>query len=111
MYPATTVEPAFTIKSITESGIMRIIRSLKPSNAKDVFGMDTTMLNDLGSVLVNPITLIINLSISTGQFPNAWKSAIVTPILKSGDLTSLSNYRPISILLTASKIAEKWVAE
>ena len=108
---ATIVEPAFSLTNITESQVMKTIRSLKPSKAKDVFGMDSTMLKDLGSVLAYPITFIINQSISIGQFPNAWKSGIVTPIFKSGDLKSLSSYRLISIPPTASKIAEKWVTE
>uniref|UniRef100_A0A8C1Z289 Reverse transcriptase domain-containing protein n=1 Tax=Cyprinus carpio TaxID=7962 RepID=A0A8C1Z289_CYPCA len=73
--------------------------------------MDTNMLKDLGSALATPIASIINLSISSGHFPKAWKSAIVTPVFKSGLSTSMNNYRPISILLAISKIAEKWVAE
>lgn len=40
-----------------------------------------------------------------------WKSAIVTPIFKSGDHHSTCNYRPISILPIMSKVAEKCVAE
>lgn len=43
--------------------------------------------------------------------PDAWKSAIVTPIIKSGDLYSTCNYRPISILPIMFKAAEKWVIE
>lgn len=61
--------------------------------------------------LATPIASIINFSISSGYFPKAWKSAIVRPGFKSGDSTSLHNYRPISILPAISKIAEKWVAE
>ena len=37
--------------------------------------------------------------------------ASVTPIFKSGSKTSVTNYRPISILPTISKVAEKWVAK
>ncbi|XP_061607052.1 small fragment nuclease isoform X1 [Phyllopteryx taeniolatus] len=73
--------------------------------------MDTSMLKDLGSTLAPPIASIINLSISSGHFPKAWKSAIVTPVFKSGDSTSLNNYRPRSILPAISKVAEKWVSE
>lgn len=41
--------------------ITGIIRSLKLSKAKDVFGMDSTMLKDIGSSLASPITKIVNL--------------------------------------------------
>lgn len=80
-----TMEPASSSNIVPESKITGIIRSLKPSKAKDVFGMDSTMLKDLGSSLASPITKIVNLSISQGEFPSVWKSAIVTPIFKSGD--------------------------
>lgn len=91
-YPALSATQSFTITNITETKVIDLIQSLKPSKAKDVFGMDTNMLKDLGSALATPIASIINLSISSGHFPKAWKSAIVTPVFKSGDSTSLHNY-------------------
>lgn len=67
----TLAEPVFTIKYITEPEVMKIISSHKPIKAKDVYGIDRTMLKDLGLALVTPITSFINLSISNRQFPNA----------------------------------------
>lgn len=110
-HSALSTTQSFTITNITETIVSNLIQSLKPSKAKDVFGMDTNMLKDLGSALATPIASIINFSISSGYFPKAWKSAIVTPVFKSGDPISLHNYRPISILPAISKIAEKWVAQ
>ena len=55
-------EPAFNIEYITEADVMRVIRSLRPSLAKDVIGMNTIMLKDLSESLVYPITKIVNLS-------------------------------------------------
>jgi hypothetical protein len=53
-------------------------------------------------------TNIVNLSISTGEFPAQFKQAIVTPLLKKPSLyrESLSNYWPISNLLFVSKLTE-----
>lgn len=46
-----------------------------------------------------------------GIFPNCWKNAVVLPISKPGRDTKLpSSYRPISLLSTLSKIAEKLIA-
>ncbi|CAB3246778.1 unnamed protein product [Arctia plantaginis] len=44
---------------------------------------------------------------TTGTFPSVFKRALVHPIYKSGDRDSVSNYRPISVLSTLSKIIEK----
>ena len=41
--------------------------------------------------------------------PNIWKEANVSPIHKKNDLSDVSNYRPISLLSTVSKVLEKIV--
>lgn len=53
------------------------------------------------------LSSIFNWSFSSGVFPSALKTALITPIYKSGDQHTLSNYRPISILPAISKILEK----
>jgi len=70
--------------------------------------MDAVMLKVLTKTLIDPI---INLSTSQHMFPSVWKSAAVVPVYKEGDRLSPSNYRPISILPTISKVAEKLVVE
>ena len=58
-------------------------------------------------MIVKPLTLIINQSLETEIFPTAFKTSKVTPIYKKGDKANPSNYRPISILTTISKIFER----
>ena len=41
--------------------------------------------------------------------PHIWKQANVTPIHKKNDPSDVSNYRPISLLSTVSKVLEKIV--
>ena len=45
----------------------------------------------------------------TGTFPDELKIASVIPLFKSGNRNLMSNYRPISILPTISKIFEKLI--
>ena len=52
---------------------------------------------------------MLNLSIEYSIFPDAWKSALVIPIPKSGDLTNVKIFRPISLLPLPGKILEKLV--
>ena len=47
---------------------------------------------------------IINTSFENGTFPKCLKSAYITPIFKQGDRKNVSNFRPISVLPTFSKI-------
>ena len=57
--------------------------------------------------IVKPLAHCINLSFSTGIVPKGMKLARIMPIFKTGAVNTLSNYRPISILPTISKIYER----
>ena len=55
---------------------------------------------------------MINVSLSSGQFPRSFSHALVKPLLKkpNADCEILKNYRPVSNLTFLSKILEKVVA-
>ena len=91
--------------------LLLLFTSLKASRAKDVYGMDTFILKEVSPSIVGPLTHIINTSLSQGRFPKSWKSAAVVPVFKGGNPCLTSNYRPISILPTVSKVFEKLVAK
>ena len=50
---------------------------------------------------------MMNLSLDTSSFPDAWKKALVVPIPKAGNLSQVQNYRPISLLPLPGKVLEK----
>ena len=53
--------------------------------------------------------MIFNKSLVEGIFPERMKLADVVPLFKSQDRSECTNYRPISLLLTISKLLEKIV--
>lgn len=104
--PPNTATPVLNLSEVSQLDV--VVSGLKNSKAKDAFDMDTMFLKAHKQSLTAPMTNIINKSITEGTFPNSWKSAVITPIFKS---TEISNYRPINILPAVSKVAEKLVAE
>ena len=66
-------------------------------------------MKELASEIVQPLMLLINQSLERGEFPELMKLADVVPLFKSKDHGVDSNYRPISLLTTMSKIMEKVV--
>ena len=67
------------------------------------------MLRSTAWSIAPSLAALFNLSIASGTFPDDWKHARIVPIFKKGDKTLPSNYRPISILSTVSKVLEKHI--
>ena len=67
-----------------------------------------TLNKCLDSILPS-LTDLFNSSLASGIFPQCFKSALVTPILKKRclDHNDLNNYRPVSNLCFIAKILEK----
>jgi hypothetical protein len=57
--------------------------------------------------ILSPLTHIFKKVLCTGIFPERLKFFEVKPLFKKGSTTEFSNYRPISLLTTFSKIIEK----
>ena len=76
----------------------------------DYCGISTNFLKQTISSFIDPLFHIFKLSFSSSVVPVQFKIAKVIPICKSGDSSSMDNYRPISLLSSFSKILEKIVA-
>lgn len=87
--------------------INKIVTSLKNTSSSGWDGITSIFLKKCLSVLVEPIMFICNTCLSTGVFPKVLKDSIVLPIFKTGEREKVTNYRPISLLPTLSKILEK----
>jgi hypothetical protein len=87
--------------------IMSIIKSLKPKKSTGHDNINALFICNNKIALNTPITILINKSLESGIVPDACKIAKVTPIYKSKDKESFTNYRPISLLPSTSKILEK----
>ena len=72
-----------------------------------IHGLPIKILKCTHDIFSPVLSRIINNSFSLGIFPDVLKVAKVTPIKKPGNSTSISNYRPISILPVISKVFEK----
>ena len=100
----------FSLHLISEDFVSSSISSLKTNKAVGLDKISARFLKDAVDVITPSLTvLIFNLSFQTRTFPTIWKTAKVIPLFKKGDKQNASNYRPISILLTISKILEKAV--
>lgn len=91
--------------------VILAFKNLKETNSFGSDGITLKYLRDSLPVLIFYITIIINTSIVTFEYPELWKHPQVVPFFKAGDVEDVSNYRPISLLPVLSKILEKIVAK
>ena len=83
------------------------IDSRKATGADDIPGI---LLKKCAPNLAPSLTAIFIASFTAGELPQAFKQADITPVYKSGDRETASNYRPISLLPIVSKLLEKIVS-
>ena len=97
---------SFFFGPVSSDDVSNIILSLKNKRG-DTQCIPTVFYKYINPVLSPLLTHLINLSISTGVFPDTLKIAKVSPIYKEGDSRVLGNHRPISVLPDLSKVFEK----
>ena len=83
--------------------------ALKAKSSSGYDKITNILLKDMIGVLLHPLEIIFNQSLSCGVFPDAMKLAEVVPLYKKGNSHFVENYRPISLLITISKLLEKIV--
>ena len=71
-------------------------------------GIANELLKRIKHIIVQSLTLMINELLTSGVYPDNFKISKITPLHKKDDiLDHVSNYRPIVLLPTMSKIIER----
>ena len=102
-------DPVFRFEEVCPSQVLKALNKLKSTKATGLDDVPPSMIKDASQYIAAPLAYIINLSLSSGMYPAQWKNAKIIPVYKSGSVSELDNYRPISILPAISKIAERLV--
>ncbi len=97
----------------TDNVEVRNVIKLCANKTCELDPIPTWLLKSCIDELLPILTRIFNVSLTTGQIPDALKVAIIKPHLKKPNLDSdeLKNFRPVSNLHFISKVLEKLVAQ
>lgn len=104
--PPDTIYPIIDKLQINNVGIIKLLKNLNISKAAGPDGIQNTLLKELHQELAPIITNFFNRSLSTGQLPEDWRNANITPIFKKGDKQDPANYRPVSLTCILTKLLE-----
>ena len=89
--------------------VLNIVKSMKNKTSYGPDNISPQMLKSTIWCILDPLLNIFNASLATGIVPDAFKIGKVIPVFKKGNTDDISNYRPISILSSFSKILERLV--
>lgn len=90
-----------------ETEVNDLIANLKNVCSVGWDGIPNNVLKENRQLLVPILTHIFNICLREGKFPSVLKKSVVHPIHKSNDKDRVTNYRPISILPSISKLLER----
>ena len=93
----------------TEIETKKLLASLPNKGSSGVDNINNILLKKIANEIATPLTHLVNSSIEQGVFPDIMKCALVIPLYKAKSREEVTNYRPISLLMTLSKVIEKVV--
>jgi hypothetical protein len=97
----------FKFKKVCTYEIDMIIRNMAAKRSSSFDGLSNYLLKKIHNEITEPLCHIINLSFQINYIPDSWKAAKIIPLYKAGPKDQFSNYRPVSLLSTLSKVLEK----
>ena len=106
----TTAATSSSFEKVSQLTVKECILNSAPKSCELDPIPSKLLIECLDSILPS-LTDLFNSSLASGIFPQCFKSALVTPILKKRclDHNDLNNYRPVSNLCFIAKILEKLV--
>ncbi|TRZ18418.1 hypothetical protein HGM15179_008659 [Zosterops borbonicus] len=94
---------------IQEEAVREQLRCLDTHKSMGPDGIHPKVMRELADELAKPLSIIYNQSWLTGEVPEDWKLANVTPIHKKGGKEDPSNYRQVSLTSVPGKIMEQFI--
>ena len=93
----------------TEQEIQATTMHMKSKRSTGHDNISTHQLKMLLPTLLRPLQILFNRSLNEGVFPQQLKHAKVKPLHKKNERNLITNYRPISLLPSVSKVLEKLI--
>ncbi|TRZ13558.1 hypothetical protein HGM15179_013553 [Zosterops borbonicus] len=94
---------------IQEEAVRELLSCLDVHKSLDPDGIHSRVMRELGDELAKLFSIIYQQSWLTGEVPDDWKLANVTPIHKNSGKENPGNYRPVSLTSAPSKVMEQFI--
>ena len=93
----------------SEDEVFDLLATLDVSKSTGPDGISARMLKFTATSITPSVTKLFNQSIIQARVPSLWKKSVIVPVPKTSDVTTPTNYRPISLLPIISKLLERHI--
>ena len=99
--------PSLSTINLTDLELENEFASLKTNKSSGYDDKSADVVKKVSDEIFVILKHVFNISLEKGVFPDKLKIVRVTPIFKKGNNTLVTNYRPISVLPSFSKLLER----
>ena len=92
---------------LSESVVYRALADLDQHKSKGIDDISPCVLAHCALPQTDPVLYLFRLCVDHHSIPDEWHAHRIIPIFKSGDRSSVTNYRPISLLCILSKVFKR----
>jgi len=96
--------------SVEPHELERYLKRIKPTSAGPD-GLPRWFFHECSVELADVVSYVISQSLNSGTVPQQWKISFVSPVEKTSNPTSLTDFRPISVTSILSRLTEKMVVK
>ncbi|CAH2252093.1 jg13882 [Pararge aegeria aegeria] len=100
---------SFKFTHVSGSDVIKAFKLLIDKKTNDLWGISVNVVKSLIDIVAPDLALIFNNCIDCGVFPDLMKLSKIVPLFKSGSTSDPTNFRPVSVLPSFSKIFEKLI--
>ena len=93
----------------TDSEVYEVLARLDTTKAAGCDTISPFVLKHCACILAKPLSYRFTICLNISTIPQEWKLHKICPIPKGGDFREITNYRPISLLCTTSKVPERLI--
>ena len=91
---------------VAVDGVLKLLEELNTQKAPGPDGLTPKILKECAKNVAPLLQQIFQRSLDTGDLPDDWKQANVSPIFKKGNRSDPANYRPVSLTSIPCKLLE-----
>ena len=102
-----SIDSPFKFANVSVGEVKSLLRNIDSSKATGYDTIPPKLVKAAANELAQPISSLVNMSLSLSRFPHELKKSETSPLYKGQNNLEPQNYRPLSVLTCLSKIFER----